>query len=161
MPMFSNSCESVVKYLGSKRAVDRASGVTLSSPMAAAPLYNAGAIDKRSHKPAGGSQRTLYWLTTAGLAMLKGFGGQRCRECACTEFNACRIGHASETCRWVEQNLCSAPPCLKRAGYKLMNGLHGNLVWYTPNGRPADLPIITEAEARRRGGKRVAAGRRP
>ena len=161
MPMFSNSCETVVKYLGKKLAVDRATAVTLSSPMAAAPLYNAGAIDKRSHKPAGGSQCTLYWLTSAGVAMLNGLDGPRCRECGCTEFNACRLGHAGETCAWVEQDLCNAPPCLKRAGYKLMKGLRGVLVWYTPNGRPANLPLIPEAQARRRGGARVVAGRRP
>jgi len=39
----------------------------------------------------------------------------RCRECGCTEDNACRLGDG-DTCCWYDQNrtVCSAPACIRQ-----------------------------------------------
>lgn len=107
MPTLSKAQESVVLALQKAKAFDRASGRTISSPQAAAPLVNAGALDKASKKPPGGSQTTVYWLTGVGQAMAASLKGPRCRHCGCTEMNACKAG-----CSWVKPGLCSNPKCV-------------------------------------------------
>lgn len=109
MPHFSAKAEKLVRELARRKAVDRASGRTITSPSLAAPLVNAGALAKATSKRGGGSQVTLYWLTPTGLALRAGLDGPRCRYCSCTEMNACRRG-----CCWVAPGVCSTPSCVRK-----------------------------------------------
>lgn len=113
MPIFSKHAESVVQQLAKVRAYDRKSAVGLKNPQAAAPLVNVGVLEKRTVKPRGGSQTTVYWLTALGRAMNDGFAGERCKVCGCTVLNAC-----AGPCHWVAPNLCSNPACIRKANYR-------------------------------------------
>jgi len=107
MPTFSKVAEDLVLKLAKAKSFDRASARTITSPPAAVRLVNAGALDKATRKTKGGSQSTVYWLTATGQLMAKGLNGQRCRHCACSEFNACKGG-----CSWVKPDVCSNPKCV-------------------------------------------------
>lgn len=173
MPTFSKKSEAIVRELGGKMALTRDTGETIASPVAATPLVNAGVLVKATVKPPGGSQSTVYWLTDLGRRMFAGLR-RRCRICGCSEYNAC-----TPPCAWIEADLCSALPCMRKAGYKRIG--HD---WRTPDGalfRPDMLPasywkgltresdkayralcaeLTVQLRARRRGGKRETPGGR-
>lgn len=111
MPIFTQKSEAIALQLEKAKAFTKETARTVTSATAAAPLFNAGILGKASHRPRGGSQTTVYWLTEWGKNFVKALKGPRCRHCGCTEMNSCSGG-----CSWVTRNppVCSTPSCVRK-----------------------------------------------
>lgn len=112
MPIFSAKSEAVALELHNRGAIAQASAIEIKSPPAAAPLVNAGILDKAVRRRGrGGSQITVYWLTPRyGREFVAGLQGHRCKYCRCSSLNPCRGG-----CAWIslEPPVCDAPSCVR------------------------------------------------
>lgn len=73
---FSTAQAAVILHLGDACAIDRDSAVTVNSAGAASILVDGYFCMKRTVKPKGGSQRTVYWLTERGLRAFAGIRGK-------------------------------------------------------------------------------------
>jgi hypothetical protein len=107
----------VLRLLGIHSATDRDHGHTIPAPSAAVYLIDGYFVQKRTVKPKGGSQTTVYWLTERGQRALASLpdDGPVCKGCGCTENNACVGRGQAGPCHWYRHgstgHFCSAPTC--------------------------------------------------
>lgn len=122
MPTFTTQAQRIARMLLKMKAYDKAGGIPLNAgaTRSAAKLINAGIAAKGTKKPKGGSQHTVYWLTDTGLEFARGLDKRKCRFCGCTEMNACQTPDGP--CHWVLEDVCSNPPCVRKACRELLGG---------------------------------------